>query len=102
MWKQAGLRAAGMAAAALVFLSATSARREQSCKLQIFDTFDTVSEITVVTSGDGNRILEECHKLLQEDDALYSPTREDSDISKINRAAGSGEAVAIHEKTTKL
>ncbi len=102
MWKQAGLRAAGMAAAALVFLSATSAHREKSCRLQIFDTFDTISEITVVTSGDGDRILEECHKLLREDDALYSPTREESDISKINRAAGSGEAVPIHKKTAKL
>ena len=102
MEKQAILRAAGMAAAAVIFLSFLSAHQEQTYKIQLFDAFDTISEITIETPKDGDQILQDCRSLILEDDALYSPTKPDSDISKINSAAGSQEPVAIHEKTARL
>ena len=61
--------------------------------------FDTVIRIQILDPVD-KEVLDGCRKLCQDYDALFSRTNENSDIYKINHAAG--QAVEVSEETITL
>lgn len=77
-------------------------KQEKLYRTQIFDKLDTVSDITILSDGDGAAILDACNQLLTEADKRYSHTNPASDISKINAAAGTNTPVSVDEKTVWL
>lgn len=68
----------------------------------ILNALGTDSQITVATDKNGNAILEKCQDYIYAMDDLFSVNKAESDIAKINQAAGSGRGVVVSADTVNV
>ena len=85
----------------LFIMLSTGKTKTKKQTLQIFDVFDTYSEITVYGNGKYEEALEECNKYLHKVHSAWSYKIPESDIAKLNAGAGV-QSVEISEKTRDI
>lgn len=74
----------------------TSDRKEELKSVQLYDVFDTYCEISV-SGKNSDKALEECSALLHKYHNMWNTKDENSEISKLNAAAGAEPAVLSEE-----
>ena len=90
-----------MAAISIIFVVSLQLKQEETKTLQIYDVFDTYSELTIVSGKNSDKILQKCNLYLHEKDDKWSVTKPDSEISALNSAAGKS-AVVLSEDTIDI
>lgn len=70
------------------FISFILKKNDMTQSIEIYDAFDTYSEITVISDKDAEDILIKCRDYLKEKDMRWSVTKPESEISALNYNAG--------------
>ena len=81
----------------IVFLNKNTSVKEIS-KTNMY--FDTVITITLYAAKES--YIDECFQICQTYEKLFHPNLKDSDVSKINQKAGTGEYVSVDRDTLEL
>lgn len=81
----------------IVFLNKNTSVKEIS-KTNMY--FDTVITITLYDAKES--YIDECFQICQTYEKLFHPNLKDSDVSKINQKAGTGEYVSVDRDTLEL
>ncbi len=98
--------AAVMLAASIIFIFCTRQQKNEYQTLSIYDVFDTYSELSV-SGKNADKALEECNAYLHDVNSRWSATDPNSEISKLNAAAGvspvtlSDDTVDILDKSVR-
>lgn len=106
MNKKQATAAAVMLAASIIFIFCTKPQKNEYQTLSIYDVFDTYSELSV-SGKNADKALEECNAYLHDVNSRWSATDPNSEISKLNAAAGvspvtlSDDTVDILDKSVR-
>jgi len=86
---------------ALIFIFILPGKTTEKNTLQIFDVFDTYSEITITGKKNADSVLEECNRYLHEKDTQWSHTNTESEIHLLNSRSGK-ESSSLSADTVEI
>lgn len=84
-----------------IFIILMMDKPKEKKSLQIYDVFDTYSEITIYADVNSDKVLAECNRLLHELHAKWSYKLAESEIGLLNASAGKN-AVEISPETADI
>lgn len=100
MNKKQPIGAAIMLALSIIFILSSQTKNTKYKTLEIYDVFDTYSELTLLGKNT-EKALTECNAYLHDADTRWSAKNPESEISALNSAAGVSE-VALSDDTLDM